>query len=422
MLLASLLLAVASGTGAGFARYLEPVTKSHDFNGVVLIARGDRVVWQKAYGNADWDLQVPLTMQSKFRVASITKTFTAAAVSILAERGKLAYTDPLSKFIPDFPKGDKITIRQLLGHQSGVPNPDSQTCSSASLTDIVAELAKKPLWFEPGTSNGYSNGGYALLARVVEVASGKSWKDFLRDEIFQPLALGETTVDVQGAVVPRRARGFVPGPGAAGIEHARCEGAWAAFGSGAVISSANDLYRWARDVRNDKPFKRTALEYPYGWGKRNYFGKNAIEQSGIVNGFSSYVAAYLDEDLYIVVLSNVQTGELTDVGKGLAAVALGVEPPKLTPSPATVVSTAKERAEWTGKFRDPNIATTSIFESDGTLYLRWENSPDAVYLAPTAPSQAFDREDSINLTLSDDRKAITMRWSDGKPHEFQRLP
>ncbi|HEX3582587.1 MAG TPA: serine hydrolase domain-containing protein, partial [Thermoanaerobaculia bacterium] len=365
MLLAPLLLAAATATSAGFEKYLEPLAKNHDFNGVVLVARGDKVVWQKAYGNADWDLQVPLSMRSKFRIASITKTFTAAAISMLAERGKLAYTDPLLKFIPDFPKGDKITVRQLLLHSSGVPNPDSQTCSNASLTDIVGELAKKPLWFEPGTADGYSNGGYALLARVVEVASGKSWSDFLRDEIFQLLALGETSVDAQDAVVPMRVRGFVPGPGAAGIEHARCEGAWAAYGSGAVISSANDLYRWARPVRNDKPFKRSALEYPYGWGRRKYFGKNAIEQSGILNGFSSYLAAYLDEDVYVVVLANVQTGELTDLGKGLAAIALGVEPPKLTPSPATVASTANERAAWMGKYRDPNIAPIEIRESDG---------------------------------------------------------
>lgn len=261
-----------------------------------------------------------------------------------------------------------------------------------------------------------------MLARVVEVASGKSWNDFLRDEIFQPLALGATSVDVQGAVVPMRVRGFVPGPGAAGIEHARCEGAWAAYGSGAVLSSAGDLHRWARSVRNDKPFKRSALEYAYGWGGRNYFGKKAIEQSGIVNGYSSYLAAYLDEDLYVVVLANVQTGELTDLGKGLAAIALGVEPPKLMASPATVPSTAAERTAWTGKYRDPNIAPIEIRESDGSLYLRWGNSPDTVYLAPTGPAKTFDRQDGIALSLSDDRKTITMRWSDGKPHEFARLP
>ncbi|HEX7681902.1 MAG TPA: serine hydrolase domain-containing protein [Thermoanaerobaculia bacterium] len=401
--------------------YLAPLAASHDFNGVVLIARGDKVLTEKSYGLADWELNVPITARSRFRIASITKTFTAAGITILAERGKLAYDDPLSKFIPEFPSAQKITIRELLGHSSGVADPKSLPCSDATLDDLVKEIAVQPLAFEPGTKSRYSNGGYTLLARVIEVASGMAWQDFLAKEVFAPLALSETTVDRRGPIIPMRAHSYVPGPGAAGLLNAPCEGAWAAIGGGAVIASAGNLHRWARAVRNETLFKRKALEYPYGWGVRKYYGRNVIEQSGILSGTSSYLAAYLDDDLYIVVLANMQSGALTSVGKGLAAIALGVEPPRVVPSPPAVASTPDERKRWLGHFMNPNIATVEIAEHDGALYLRWADSRDTVYLTATGPSTSYDRQDSIALELTSDG-VLHMRWPDGEPQLFTRLP
>lgn len=425
ILLTALPLSAATVTDADLARrvdaYVAPLAAAHDFNGVVLIARGDTVVAEKSYGLADWELNVPITARSRFRIASITKTFTAAAISILAERGKLAYTDPLSKFIPDFPSGQKITVRQLLGHSSGVADPKSLPCSDATLDDLVKEVAAEPLAFEPGTKSQYSNGGYTLLARVIEVASGMAWQDFLANEIFAPLALSDTTVDRKGPIIPRRAHGYVPGPGSIGLLNAPCEGAWAAIGGGAVIAGAGNLQRWARAVRNETLFKRKALEYPYGWGVRKYFDRNVIEQSGILSGTSSYLAAYLDDDLYIVVLANMQSGALTSIGKGLAAIALGKEPARMVPSPPAVASAAEERKKWLGHFLNRDIAPVAIAERDGALYLRWADSRDTVYLTPTGPSTVYDRQDSIALELTSDG-AIRMRWPEGDPQLFSRVP
>ena len=289
------------------------------------------------------------------------------------------------------------------------------------LDDLVKEIAVQPLAFEPGTKSRYSNGGYTLLARVIEVASGMAWQDFLAKEIFAPLALSDTTVDRRGPIIPMRAHGYVPGPGSIGLLNAPCEGAWAAMGGGAVIASAGNLHRWARAVRNETLFKRKALEYPYGWGVRKYYDRNVIEQSGILSGTSSYLAAYLDDDLYIVVLANMQSGALTSVGKGLAAIALGVEPPRVVPSPPAVASTPDERKRWLGHFTNPNIAPVEIAERDGALYLRWADSRDTVYLTPTGPSTLYDRQDSIALELTSDG-AIRMRWPEGEPQPFSRVP
>ena len=407
---------------AKVAAYLAPIVESGDFNGVVVVAKGDAVLVRKAFGKADWDLNVPLSPRSRFRIASITKTFTAAAIAILAERGKVSFADPLSKYLPDFPNADKITLRLLLLHRSGVPDPDSPTCSAASLDDLVAELAKKPLWFEPGKANGYSNGGYALLARVVEKASSQSWAEFLSANLFRPLSLAESSIDNRLDVVPMRVRGYVPGPGAARVEHASCEGAWAAFGSGAVVSSGDDLVRWGRAVQKETLFKRSALEYPYGWGVRNYFGKHIIEQSGIISGASSYLSIDFDDDVIVAVLSNVQSGALGDIGKGLAALAIGQEPPKLERSPAIVAMTADERKPWLGRFKNEHIATVTVTESDGTLYLRWADSPDRVFLAPAGATKAYDPQDAVALELMPDHDTIRMRWGSGEPQEFKRLP
>jgi CubicO group peptidase (beta-lactamase class C family) len=419
---ASLQAATKPAVDSKITAYLAPVVASGDFNGVVVVAKGDVIVVSRSFGKADWDLNVPLSVGSRFRIASITKTFTAAAIAILAERGKLSLSDSLSKYIPDFPNGDKITLRLLLLHRSGVPNPDSTTCSAASLDDLVAELAKKPLWFEPGKASGYSNGGYALLARVIERASGQSWSDFLTTNIFRPLSLAHTSIDNPFDVVPMRARGYVPGPGSAGVQHALCEGAWAAVGSGAVVSTAEDLVRWARAIQKETLFKRTALEYPYGWGVRDYFHKHFIEQSGIVNGFSSYLSIDLDDDVIVVVLSNVQTGELTDMGKGLAALAIGDEPPKLTASPAIVPMTNEQRTAWVGQFKNEHIATVTITDNGGVLYMRWADSPDRVFLAPAGAMNAYDRQDGVALELMPDHDAIRMRWGSGEPQDFKRLP
>jgi CubicO group peptidase (beta-lactamase class C family) len=401
---------------------LAPFVAARDFNGVVRIARGDTVLAERSYGKADWDLDVPLTPASRFRVASITKTFTGAAVAMLAERGKVSYDDPLATYVPDFPAGDRIKVRHLLRHASGVTNPSAPPCGDAKLDDLVADLAAKPLAFEPGTGTRYSNGGYALLARVIEKASGKPWEVFLRDEIFTPLRLEATSADARTAVMPQRSRGFVPGPGPGGVIHVSCEGAWAAIGAGSLVSSAADLHRWGRAVRNETLFKRSALEYPYGWGVRTYHDEPAIEQSGIINGFSSYLAVYLEEDLYVVLLTNVQSGMLTDLGKGLAALALGKEPAKLQPSPPEVPWTGAERARWVGRFRNDQIATIELREDGDGLNLRWGDSPDTLYIASTGPAKAWNRQDTIAMELKPDGSAITMRWGNGEAHEFRRLP
>jgi hypothetical protein len=147
-----------------------------------------------------------------------------------------------------------------------------------------------------------------------------------------------------------------------------------------------------------------------------------MEQSGIVDGFSSYLAVYLDADLYVVLLTSVQSGTLTELGKGLAALALGVSAPTIAPSPPSVPWTAAERARWVGRYRDERIATVTLAERGEGVRLRWADSPETLFLSATGPSTAYDRQDGIALTLSADGGSISMRWANGDVQEFRRIP
>lgn len=398
--------------------YLAPLVKSGELNAVVLITRGDKPIVQRAYGMASFELQKPLDPGARFRIASITKTFTSAAILMLIERGKIALDDPLAKFAPEFPNADKITIRLLLLHQSGVPNPTLTPCSGATLDVVVADLAKQPLWFEPGKGSRYSNGGYAMLAFVIEKVSGKQWEAFLRDEIFKPLHLDATMRDVEEPLVPGRVAGYAAGPGAPGVINVPCQNAGAAFGSGALLSTAGDLHRWGRAFAQEKLFKRTGLEWPYGWGDRKYHERHAIEQSGIVNGFSSYLCVYPDDDLYVVVLSNLQTGALTDLGISLAGLALGKEVPSVKPAPPTIASTAEQRQKWLGRYQG-EFGIFALTERNGALYNRWGDSETGSYVLATGEATAYNRQESAAMELRED--AIVITWGDGKGHEFKRV-
>lgn len=398
--------------------YIEPLVHSGLFSGVVLIAKSETPLAVRTYGKASYELGAAMPADARFRIASITKTFTGAAIVMLAERQKLSLDDPLSKYAPAFPSADKITLRHLLLHRSGVPNPKIEPCSDAALDDVVADLAKQPLWFAPGSGNGYSNGGYALLAHVIEKVTGKTWEHALRDGIFTPLGLASTMRDAEEAVVARRVGGYVPAPTRERVANAPCQNAAAAIGSGALLSTAGDLHRWARAVAKETLFKRSALEHPYGWGVRTYHGKNAIEQSGILNGFASYLAAYPDDDVYVVLLSNVQNAELTDAGIGLAAIALGKEAKTLSAPPAMISWTPRYRAPWIGSWRHDGIGTVTIEARGDALYQRWGESAHGSYLFAAGPVEAFNRQEGASMTLDGD--VLRISWG-GEAEEFRRV-
>jgi len=318
--------------------YINAQTKLGAFSGSVLIAHGGKVLLSKGYGMANLELGVPNTPQTKFRLGSVTKQFTAMAIMQLQERGLLDVNNPITKYIPDYPNGEKITIRHLLTHTSGIPNltdfPDFlETMMLPSPVEKTIERFKnKPLEFEPGEKFSYSNSGYVLLGYLIEKISGKSYEDFLSENIFQPLNMVNSGYDHSSTILKNRASGYSLGTD--GIINAAYIDMSLPLGGGSLYSTVEDLYLWDRALYTEELVSKTIMdkiftpfleEYAYGWNVSELYKHKRISHSGGINGFSSNISRYPDDDLCIVVLSNYEHSVIGKIAKDLAAIAFGEE-------------------------------------------------------------------------------------------------
>ena len=188
------------------------------FMGTVLVARGGQVLVSKGYGSANLEWDIPNAPNTKFRLGSVSKQFTAAAILLLEERGKLHLSDPVKKHLPDAPAAwDPITIFHVLTHTAGIPSftsfPDygKIKLSATTTAELVGLFRDKPLEFEPGEKFNYSNSGYVLLTHLIEKISGVRYEMFVRENLFAPLGMNDSGYDSNAAIIPRRAAGYSPG-------------------------------------------------------------------------------------------------------------------------------------------------------------------------------------------------------------------
>ena len=238
---------------------------NHQFMGTALVARGGQVIFSKGYGSADLEWDVPNSPDTKFRLGSVTKQFTAASILLLEERGKLNVSDPVKKYLPDAPAAwDKITIFHVLTHTSGIPNftgfPDYPKLEPFAATpeELVARFRDKPLDFEPGEKWKYSNSGYVLLGYLIEKITGDSYEKFVRENIFTPLGMKDSGYDSNSAVIPHRASGYVPGKN--GFENAGFVHMSIPQGAGALYSTTEDLLKWEQGLFGGKLLKAASLQ------------------------------------------------------------------------------------------------------------------------------------------------------------------
>ena len=341
-------------------QFISPHVAMRDFSGTILLARRGHVLFSRAYGYADFERGITPDDSTRYGIGSVTKTVTAAAIELLAARGLLSLSDPITKYLPGFVHGDSITITNLLEHSSGLkdyyawPLYASDRARPISQREFLAHLQTQPVDFSPGTKSSYSNSGYSVLAAIIERVSGMPYRDFIRRNLFLPLGMQAVDDFQDGVSVTRLAKGYDAGLSASRVQlAANVSRSWLE-GSGSVYATAPDLYRWLQAIRDETITKTRALLYPFGWGKCTRFGRQLIEQNGRVPiGYSSYVALYPDDDLIVIVLSNIQS-EVTEVlGTGLAAIALGqnYEVPRLRVSyTAPLQADSVTFAAYTGQY------------------------------------------------------------------------
>jgi len=317
------------------------------FMGSVLVARGDEVLFRKSYGSADLERKIPNTPSTKFRIGSITKQFTAAAILILEDQGKLRLEDPIGKHLPGAPPAwDKVTLFHILTHTSGIPRGvgvpnEPNAVPVATMEEHMAIVRDRPLEFEPGQRWSYSNSGYILLGYVIEQISGQSYETFLREHIFMPLGMNDSGYDRNTLGVDGHAAGYSPGPnGPVNAEFVHLSRVHAA---GGLHSTVEDLLKWERGLFGGKVLSSKSLRKMITPFKDNYglglsieavdirTGRSAgtaseqrrqkIEHSGKIQGFNAGLAYYPEDEVTVAVLSNLNGDGPFFITRELAALA-----------------------------------------------------------------------------------------------------
>jgi CubicO group peptidase (beta-lactamase class C family) len=405
-----------------FDDHIQAYVRNGDFSGSVVMAKSGHIIFQKSYGMANYEWGIPNSEKTKFHIASVTKTFTAAAVVLLEQQGKLKLTDPLSKYIPGYLNGDRITIEQMLTHSSGIPDYYSlaeyptKKFQRVTLPDLISWVKTKPLDFLPGSKSSYSNTGYGFLAYIIEQISGKTYDQFIQEEFLHPIGMKDTGILRDEVLIANRADGYQPALGNPGLGNAPFYDKTILTGSGSLYSTTSDLYAWCRAIESHRFFDIGKLAYPYGWGTRETKSKHKyIEQSGRDPGFASHVAIFPDDDLIVIVLGNLEDAAVNVMADDLAALALGENPQP--PAPRTKAhSDVAGVDDFTGRYEVNPTFLLDVRAERHDLYLRGTGG-DYLPLEPLGKDAFFYRQLYVKVDFKRDKtgKVETLLWNGDYP-------
>jgi CubicO group peptidase (beta-lactamase class C family) len=309
--------------------------------GVFMVAKNGKPIYQKAFGKANLELDVNLTNEYVFQLGSITKQFTAIAILMLEEQYKLNIKDTISKYIPDYPSGNKLTIHHLLTHTSGIKD----FTKMKSLGDIAQKemtpkmmvdfFKNEPVDFAPGEKFEYNNSGYILLGYIIELVSGESYEDFIEKHIFQKVGMNQSSYATDRQIINKRAYGYQKKENR--YVNKTIINFSVPFSSGSLMSTINDMLKWQNALNKNlllnsehtkKAFSKYKLNngeeftYGYGWHIKEINGTLTREHGGSIFGFKAMGIYIPSEDIYIIGLSNCDCNSPTQITQDIAKLAL----------------------------------------------------------------------------------------------------
>lgn len=395
--------------------YIDSVAQAavaeHRVAGVsVAVAKNGRIVLAKGYGFADLENDVPATAETVYRIGSITKQFTSAAIMRLMEQGKLTLDDTIQKFLPQFPtQGHRVTVRQLLNHTSGIksytslgPKWQRRVRLDLEPDSLVAVFADEPFDFKPGEAYRYNNSGYFLLGMIVEKLSGKRYGQYVQDEFFTPLRLGNTVYCDQAPIIKRRAQGYAPRPGGPFI-NAEPLSMTQPYAAGSLCSTVNDLVTWTLALSSGKVVSPASyalmttpgtlsdgkpITYGFGLGMGTLRGHRQVSHNGGINGFVSELHHYTDDSAVTVVLTNTSALAAVDVERLVARRALGVQDiPAVPIEGAALARLAGEYGAGSGRLR--------VFVEGGQLRAQSAGAP--AFALRHIGNERFARDDNDDV-------------------------
>jgi CubicO group peptidase (beta-lactamase class C family) len=341
--------ALASGPTAGLA---------------IAVVKGRDTIVAKGYGLADLENDVPATAQTVYRIGSITKQFTAAAIMQLVEAGRVSLDDELTKFLPAYPTaGHRVTVRHLLTHTSGIKSytglgAEFWEKSPLDLThdQLLALFQDKPFDFAPGERFLYNNSGYYLLGVILEKVTGRPYGDYVRERLAAPLGLGGTLYCDESPLVKRRARGYARAEGK--LVNARALSMKPPFSAGALCSTVLDLVAWTTALAGGRVVSPqsyalmttagrlndgASTNYGFGLAPGALEGHSRVGHGGGINGFNTHLDHYPGDGLIVVVLANTEGANPARLAERIARLVLGMPRPAVNDLPLTPADRARAR-------------------------------------------------------------------------------
>lgn len=408
----------AQSTSQKLEKLMSAYAQNREFNGSVLVAQGGKILLEKSYGFQNLEKKISNTPATLYPIASITKTFTATLILKLVELNQLSLQDKLSKYYPDYPKGDSITIENLLTHTAGIFNYTkdndfmyTQAGKHASEQKMLSLFKNKPLDFSPGKGWNYSNSGYALLGYIIEKITGMSYYSAIRQYIFVTLNMRNSGFDFVNLPNERKALGYYSDAGKDYNKQAPLEDSSVVFAAGAIYSSVGDLYKWHQGMQKNRIIQKSMSEkaytpfrqnYGYGWIIDSLYHKRTVSHSGGLPGYRSNFARITEDDVCIILLNNTEIPGLGMITNNLLAV-LYNQPYKLPVSKQAIKLDDSVLKRYTGSFEVEKQKLVIEFKiENNTLIVYPVNGPRSV-LTPKTESSFFDSEqESIEISFQKD--------------------
>jgi CubicO group peptidase (beta-lactamase class C family) len=386
---------------------LKAYTKQNSFNGTVLVAQHGVVLLEKGYGFKNMQTNALNDSNTIYQIGSLTKQFTAIIILQLQEQLRLSVSDPLIKYIPDYPGGDKITIENLLTHTSGIVNytkdelfMNNNAVNPITIENLIAQFKNKPLEFTPGEKYSYSNSGYILLGYIIQKITGKSYFEVVRENIFQPLGMNHSGFDFKALKNRDKATGYLrlsrkinkPAP---------IVDSTISFSAGGIYTTVGDLYKWDRALYSEKIVSSASLEkaftpyranYGYGWVIDTTYGKKVLMHEGGIFGFVSFIGRIPVDEICIILLDNRGSEGLPKIGENINAI-LNDQPYDFPKERKEIEVDSSILKKYIGDYQlAPSFIITISFES-GELFAQATGQEKTMLFA--------EREDFFFLKLTD---------------------
>lgn len=396
-----------------FDQVIDSRFKADEPGGVALVAEGGNIIYQRAFGMANLELNIKMQPDMVFEIGSMTKQVTAVCILQLMEKGKLKLTDPIIKYIPDYPASwQQVTVEHLLTHTSGIT--DGGARPNVMAKEMISQYQNKPLSFAPGSKWAYSSTGYAVLGAIIENVSGISYEEYVQKNIVGPLALTHTYFAINPRVIPNRVPSYL---GARGRFRNAPRQDLPLTGAGALISNPADMLKWTEALVSGKVISKETLAkawtsyqltngrpayYGYGWQTGwKIQGSPIVEHSGLAEGYTTDAVYLPNEDVYVAVFMNIRGIIPELVVEDLAAIALG------KPDDRHAITLSDELLRgYTGVYSDRDSSLKYLTVSGHQLYYQRADGPKMKMIPYAKDHFFFDNTSMIGTINRDNAQQI----------------